>query len=179
MDGSYTQVIQCSKKVTPSVVVTARGVSSPPVSPPSAAPELSAHIGYSIIHTDLPGLTNNGFSGILDVGYRVNKYVSAELLVGLHYFPQEDPDDTFTWINTSINAKVSYPIGMFKVFANGGGGIYFQESDNRIPGWNLGGGLALDFHPNWGAELGYNYHTIMDDDNIAFSTIQLGIRYRF
>jgi hypothetical protein len=110
---------------------------------------------------------------------RINAYLSVELLLGCHYFFEDSLGDEFYWLNTSLNGKISIPLGAVKPFVNGGGGYYLLESGDIYPGWNIGGGLAFVIHPKFEIELGYNYHNVSHTLNNEFSVGQLGIRVGF
>ena len=88
-------------------------------------------------------------------------------------------EDT-SWSNVSLNLKYYFPTLPRWIFVNAAPGIYMQENNSPDFGWFRGGGVYWPINSTISAEAAYNYHTIFTKPNdTTFSTIWLGIKYRF
>jgi hypothetical protein len=189
LDGTYQQqFILNDVGADPQISINVRGVSiyNGPLSELEEEKDdedgksiwgISLHGGYPVLHGNfMDNLSKPGVSGIIDLAARVNTYFSIELLLGCHYFFEDSLGNNFYWINTSVNGKATIPLGIIKLFVNGGGGYYLLEAGDVYPGWNLGGGIGIVIIPDFEIEAGYNYHNVSHTLNNEFSVVQIGIR---
>jgi opacity protein-like surface antigen len=149
------------------------------IKPPTYKWEISGHLGYAFPQGNLSNNFDGGFSGMLDLARHFNRSWSAEALLGHHRFGNKGGGNDFSWTHVSLNGKYSYPVGLFRVFANGGGGWYVPESGDSGFGWNAGAGINYPRSERLWIDLGYNYHHVSKGDRNEFSNLSLGIRYGF
>lgn len=166
----------------PRIVITARGVTvyDGPFSELREARyrwELSFHLGRTDPQGTLGRVVDNDGSAMVDLGYRFTRSWSAELLLGYHRF--SGPNVDLDVLQTSVNWKYSYPVGLFRLFGNGGIGYYDPDLGDSGFGWNLGGGLTYPFNDRASLDLSYNYHEMTEGAEYEFSTLHLGFRWAF
>jgi opacity protein-like surface antigen len=165
----------------PNITIKVKGVvvNDGPIIPPPLkyTLEISGHLGYTFPHGNLSNNFDGGLSGMLDVAYRFTRSWSAEALFGYHEFGNKGSGNDFSWTHASLNGKYSYPVGLFRVYANGGGGWYVPETGDSGFGWNVGAGINYPLSDRLGVDLGYNYHHVSKGDRNEFSSMSLGIRY--
>lgn len=139
--------------------------------------ELSLHAGWTDPHGVFGDFFKGDWSLMADLGYRFTKSWSLELLVGEHSFsaPQVDLDI----FQTSLNWKYSYPVGLFRLFTNGGAGYYDPDLGGSGFGWNLGAGMTYPLNERSSLDLSYNHHKMTEGAKVEFSTLHLGLRWAF
>lgn len=140
---------------------------------------LSIHYGYARPLGNFDIFYDSGMSIAADLEYRLTKSLSVELLAGYHTFKSDTLDNTY-WINLSLNLNYCFPTLPKWVFVNIAPGIYFPKSGSSEFGLMKGGGLYWPITASVLAQVAYNHHTIFTKgDDTTFSTIWLGIKYRF
>jgi hypothetical protein len=140
---------------------------------------LSMHAGATQPLGDLNIPYEPGLSIAADIEYRLTRSLSAELLAGYHQFRSDKLEDTY-WINLSLNLKYYFQTFPKWVFVNAAPGVYFPKDNSAEFGWMKGIGLHREILPSVSAEMIYNHHTIFTEgDDTTFSSIWLGIKYRF
>ncbi len=140
---------------------------------------ISAHLGASMPLQTMSNRYRRGASGMLDLAYHIDRAWTAELLLGKHNFDDKTGVKDFTWSHASINAKYSYPVGLFRVYGNGGFGWYEPGSGDSSRGWNAGAGIIVPLSETLSVELGYNRHRVDTPDFDKFSTLSLGVEFGF
>jgi opacity protein-like surface antigen len=141
---------------------------------------VSAHFGIAFPASELNRFYNPDFSWGLDLEFLLSNYLSLEGLFGHHTFKSKKLSDIY-WMNFSGNLKFFLNTRRIRPFINGGAGFYKTNDNSKYYfGFNVGGGIAVQIRPTFYIESGYNYHNVrMEEDNILFSTVQLGLRLRF
>ncbi len=181
--GAYQQRFDVDDvSVDPNVVIDVRGVEvyDGPLSVlrrPRHNWELSLHAGWTDPQGAFDQVFDGDFSVMVDFGYRFTRSWSAELLVGNHGFSA--PDFSTDVLQVSVNAKYSYPTGLFRFFTNGGFGHYDPDLGGSGMGWNAGAGVIRELNPHSSLELSFNYHEMTEGLELEFSTLHLGFRRAF
>jgi len=161
-----------------------------PVPPPTVGGSfkrwgLSLHGGVSIPHGNFNSIFNPGPNVGVDLEYRLSPTFSLEGIYTFHRFNGE----TFGTVSVgdlnlhqfSVNGKVYGSSAPVRPFFNFGGGAYvFTPGASTHGGLNVGGGVQFDVNPNFAVDAMYNYHNVFTSgSNTAFSTAQIGVRWRF
>lgn len=141
---------------------------------------LSFHLGANYPHGSFSNDFDGDISYAIDYEYRWSNSDSLLLFLGHNQFDNPITDLDIT--NFSINAKHYFNLpasGNLRYFLNGGVGYYKADPGDNDAGLNIGGGAQYPIDNNYGVEAWYNYHAISSSPKINFSTLQLGVYYRF
>lgn len=140
---------------------------------------LSLHAGINEPHGDFADRADGDMSWMVDFEYRLSSRLSLELLYGHHEFDGVGrfPDTEIDQL--SINAKLFFPGGFWQPFVNGGVGTYDVSPGSSDSGANFGFGILHMFPSGLGVEAGYNFHRVFASPDLDFSTLLVGLRWRF
>ncbi len=183
--GAYQQRFEVADVTAEAkVVVTARGATlyDGPFSElrkPAYRWEVSGHVGYTEPHGLASATRSGDLSLMAGLGYRFSRSWSAELLLGHHGLSGKAATDDLDVLEVSVNSKYSVPLGVIRVFGNGGFGHYDPDTGGSGLGWNLGGGLIYPFSERSSLDLSYNYHKMTEGARLELSTVHLGYRWSF
>lgn len=138
----------------------------------------SARIGLAAPHSS--GL-DPGVSLNLGLEYYVTPNATLEGVLGYHRLGVAGHSAALAVWQLSLNSRYYVPRpGPLKPFVNAGAGGYFLRPGNTEFGLNVGTGLHYELRPPLAFEAAYNYHHVGPGGaNVKFSTIQVGLWWRF
>ena len=180
--GSYDVTYKVPANTNPSIglVVLGQNVTNTSLNDlknPGGKWAVSFHLGGTIPHANLPGLSGSISMGA-DLEYRLNQLLSLETFFGYDRF-SGGPAPWF--VHLSERLKATFGTGHLRPFIFAGAGGYFGGSFfGNHGGINTGTGLQYWFKPKIAAEFTYTFHTVfISGGNPTYSTLQAGVRYVF
>ena len=164
-----------------------------------AGPYIGGNLGYGWGDVSNSGAKPSGVLGGLQVGYN---WQNGAWVAGIEGDLQLNAaDDTFApwkfsnpWFGT-VRGRIGYAFNNVLLYGTGGlafgslkveraGG--FSESTTSA-GWTMGAGAEFAINQNWSAKVEYLYVDLSDrnymltgmSNGYSFSTVRLGVNYRF
>jgi len=99
-------------------------------------------------------------------------------MFGVHVFGGNP--NTFYTRNFSVNAKVYFPIGWMRLYAQAGPGGYFPSAGSNVFGMNAGAGLSFPVLPKLKIEIGPDLHYVDPNGRRElFIDAKLGVVFHF
>ena len=184
LDGTYSQILQIPQAADPkkvNVTVEVKGVTSSfnlgNISGGNYG--LSVHAGWTYPRGVFDTLYDSSTMVGVDAEYELRPLLYAVLLLGNNRFKAGPAvaDDT-TWWNVSANLKREFLHTRFRLYVNGGFGLYIPNAGDSRLGFNLGGGIRQQLRPNIDGELGVDYHHLFSEE-IRFLVSHVGVIFRF
>ncbi len=123
---------------------------------------LSAHLGVGIPRDALDVLVDPSIFGKLDLEYRINNNLSAQLIGGLYSF-NSDLNAAFGVLQAKGYLRIPPKL---RLFAEVGPGFYHLYGGigtrGTYGGYDLGAGIEYQFKPNFRLSLGGNWVRLLD-----------------
>ena len=137
--------------------------------------------GVAVPHGDISTFLDPGFSLNTGLEYAIAPQFSAEGIFGYHRFSTIFSGNTNLY-QLSGNGKFYFVDESTKLrpFVDGGVGAYVIDSGTAHFGANVGGGVLYEVSRKVGVKGSYKFHNVFTSGaNTRFSTVQLGVRFRF
>src|SRR5262249_20790734 len=141
---------------------------------------ISLRAGASVPDGAFKQLSDVGANFAVGFEARGNSVASAEVIFGYHRFLSANLGPDLGLFQFSGNLKVYTPGAAVRFFANAGPGAYKFDPGGTDFGGNVGGGIQFNVSSRFAVEGAYNLHVVNTPGSSSkFSTVQIGLRYRF
>ncbi len=190
LEGGYSQVLHVPLSVDVKDVVVKAEVKGQAASfnladiikKPRKPYSFSVHAGTTMPRGTFNTFYDPDYCLIFDVGYHFTPQLSAVALFGYNRFKAGSTlvSDTY-WLNLSGNLKYEFSTNPpYRIYVNGGLGLYVPENGSNDPGFNIGAGVDYDLPQGWIFEAGVDYHRIFSEgDDLDFLVPHVGLIFRF
>ncbi len=142
---------------------------------------LNARVGADFPHSSFNNLVDPGVSLNVGLEYLFSNTFSTEAIFGYHRFSDNGLGSDLDIYQFSLNARYYYfTTKRAGLFGNAGSGLYVLDPGDTEFGFNVGAGWQYDLSARTALEAAYNYHYVNNSNlDPEFSTLQVGLRYRF
>lgn len=144
-------------------------------------PAFSIHAGVANAKGALNNTNDDGLTINFDFVRDVNQNWAWDVRMGVSKLDGKAPNPDIDVWTIASNARYTFnPISPFRLFANGGLGLYQFDPGDLELGANLGLGIRIPINPRFGLEATYNYHNAFTaSPDLKFDQIQLGLLISF
>lgn len=134
-------------------------------------------LGAGFPHGAIGGV-NTGFSGALNVDFKIGTRLSVGAQLSGQLFGQPGGGDDLDLIQAGPTVRVEgFRLGCFATYLRGGLGAYWLDGDAKFGG-HVGAGISRCIGQNWSVSAEYQYHMI-DSGMGEFSAIRIGVNRKF
>jgi opacity protein-like surface antigen len=180
-DTSYSQILELGKDQEATIDIAIRGVELEPIGTEEFFRwNVYAFGGLAIPIDTLANDYEFGANVIAGVGYNVTHNITVLVLGGYNVFQarnQADPSEKI--INLSANVRLSFLRGRLSPYIGAGFGYYIADINDNSLGFNVGAGIDYFFSQRITAEVGVDYHNMLNSDMTKFLHSHAGIVFHF
>jgi len=137
-------------------------------------------IGINNPHNSFSRVVKSNLSMSLGLEYIYSPAWSFEAMFGVHRFDNAGLGADLDISQIALNVRYYMKSGYIRPYVNAGIGQYSLDPGSSELGSNAGIGFLYDLMDQWSVDVAYNYYDIDSvNPHPQFSTLQIGLRYRF